>query len=131
MILVKLRLRHNSIRMRLTRPEVDALASGVTVEESVAFGPDSEAVLTYGVEGCDEASAIDARLAGNRVVVSLPRTAAVQWAAGDEVSIEFTKLIGDGAELNVLIEKDFACLNPRPGEDEADMFPNPNAETAC
>lgn len=131
MILVKLRLRHNSIRMRLTRPEVEALASCTAVEESVAFGSDLEAVLAYGIECSDETSAADARLAGNRVVVSLPRTAAVQWAAGDEVSIEFTKLIGDGAELNVLIEKDFACLNPRRGEDEADMFPNPNAETAC
>ncbi|MBX3266060.1 MAG: hypothetical protein KF831_05075 [Acidobacteria bacterium] len=128
---VKLRLRHNSIRMRLTRPEVEALASGTAVEESVAFGPGAEAVLAYGIECSDEASAADARFAGNRVVVSLPRTAAVHWAAGDEVSIEFTKMVGDGAELRVLIEKDFACLNPRRGEDEADMFPNPNAGTEC
>ena len=32
--------------------------------------------------------------------------------------------------LFVLIEKDFACTQPRPREDESDMFPNPNA-VAC
>ena len=128
---MKLRLRHNSIRMRLTRPEVDAVASGGAVEESVAFGPEAETVLTYELRCSDEASAADARFAGNRVVVSVPLPAAAEWAAGDEVSIEFAKAVGNGAELKVLIEKDFACLNPRRGEDEADMFPNPNAGAAC
>ena len=117
--------------MRLTRPEVETLASAGTIEESVAFGPAAEAVLTYELRCSDEGSATDARLAGNRVVISVPRPAAAEWAAGDEVSIEFTKAVGDGAELKVLIEKDFACLNPRRGEDEADMFPNPNAGAAC
>jgi hypothetical protein len=27
--------------------------------------------------------------------------------------------------LRILVEKDFACLAPREGEDESDMFPNP------
>jgi hypothetical protein len=32
--------------------------------------------------------------------------------------------------LNILVEKDFACLAPRAGEDERDMYPHPNADEA-
>jgi hypothetical protein len=28
--------------------------------------------------------------------------------------------------LQILVEKDFACLTPRKGEDDGDAFPNPN-----
>ncbi|MGH8167708.1 MAG: DUF7009 family protein [Woeseiaceae bacterium] len=31
----------------------------------------------------------------------------------------------DGDELSILVEKDFACLAPREGEDDSDKFPNP------
>jgi hypothetical protein len=30
------------------------------------------------------------------------------------------------AELRIVVEKDFACLTAREGEDESDNFPNPN-----
>jgi hypothetical protein len=31
------------------------------------------------------------------------------------------------AELRIVVEKDFACLTAREGEDESDNFANPNA----
>ena len=34
----------------------------------------------------------------------------------------------NGDVLSILVEKDFACLAPREGEDESDMFPHPGAE---
>jgi hypothetical protein len=33
-----------------------------------------------------------------------------------------------GADLNITLEKDFACLAPRAGEDESDNFPHPDAQ---
>ena len=33
----------------------------------------------------------------------------------------------DGDSLKILVEKDFACLVAREGEDESDMFPHPAA----
>jgi hypothetical protein len=30
--------------------------------------------------------------------------------------------------LGILVEKDFACLAPREGEDESDMYPHPEAK---
>lgn len=128
---MKLRIKGNSARLRLSRTEVGELAAGKDVSESIAFGPLPEDRLIYRVVVADDPSGIAAALSDGVITFTLPASAAREWAAGDEVSIEFTKMVGDGAELTVLIEKDFACLNPRRGEDEGDMFPNPNAGTAC
>jgi hypothetical protein len=40
------------------------------------------------------------------------------------------QVLDDGAKLTILVEKDFACLTPREGEDESDMFPNPDDDGA-
>ena len=34
--------------------------------------------------------------------------------------------VADGVVLRVLVEKDFACLTVREGEDDEDAFPNPH-----
>ena len=46
----------------------------------------------------------------------------------EQVAIAGEQRLDDGALLTLLVEKDFACLAPRPGEDESDMFPHPEAD---
>ncbi len=36
--------------------------------------------------------------------------------------------LDDGALLSILVEKDFACLAPREGEDDSDMYAHPEAD---
>ena len=56
----------------------------------------------------------------------------MQWADSEQVSIEAVQTIDDGSELKILVEKDFACLTPREGEDESDLFPHPEeGEANC
>jgi hypothetical protein len=50
------------------------------------------------------------------------------WAASELVSIDGEQGLDDGSVLRILVEKDFACLAPRAGEDESDMFPHPGSE---
>jgi hypothetical protein len=52
-----------------------------------------------------------------------------QWAESEKVSISSEQNLDDGEQLRILVEKDFACLAPRDGEDESDMFPNPDADS--
>ena len=52
-----------------------------------------------------------------------------QWAESENVSIASEQLLDDGGQLKILVEKDFACLAPREGEDESDMFPHPDADS--
>lgn len=128
---MKLRITGNTARLRLSQSEVNEVVAGRTVSDSIAFGPRPDERLSYRVVVADEASAIRGELSDKVITFFLPRNAAREWAAGDAVSIDAEQEVGGESTLRILIEKDFACLNPRRSEDEGDMFPNPNAGTAC
>jgi len=120
---VKLRIRGDSLRLRLTRAEVRSLRETGSVTEAVNFGP---SVLHYELRRA-EVDAPTARFEGDRIVVSLPRAQANAWAEGDAVGIAATQALAGDASLALLIEKDFQCLAPREGEQDVDAFPHPGA----
>ena len=120
---VKLRVRDNSIRLRLTRGEVDRMAAEGLVKASVPFsaGVSFDYVLESS-RACVDPSAF---LSNNVLTVSLPEESTRRWASSDAVSISAEQALDDGQSLKILVEKDFACLAPRDGEDESDMFEHP------
>jgi hypothetical protein len=69
-------------------------------------------------------------MSSNVLTVRVPHLDIVRWADSDQVTISADQKLGDGDTLAILVEKDFACLAPRDGEDESDMFPNPRADSA-
>lgn len=83
-----------------------------------------DARLDYRLEVAD-VETLTARLAAASLSITLPRRLAEPWYADGEVSVEGEQLCGDGRRLNILVEKDFACLIPREGEDQSDLFSNP------
>jgi hypothetical protein len=62
--------------------------------------------------------------------VRLPESLVLSWAATEQVSMAGEQALDEGRVLQILVEKDFACLAPREGEDESDMFPHPEADSA-
>ena len=66
----------------------------------------------------------------NEIRVRLPETVVLAWTATEQVSIEGDQVLDDGEKLSIVVEKDFACLAPRDGEDESDMYPHPEADGA-
>ena len=132
MILVmKLRVRQNLIRLRLTRSEVERVENEGSVSESIIFGPGPDRHLTYSLVSDASIDAVESDFRDGTIVVKVPKNRALQWCRSDEVGIEARVPISDAAALNVLIEKDFACLKARPGEDESDAFPNPAVSGTC
>ena len=123
---MKLRIKGNSIRLRLTQPEVQRIAAGETVREHVSFGSDMP-TFTYSLKVRSDETKVTARYQDHTVQVNLPAAVARTWATTEQVSIEETMLLSEQEELYVLIEKDFQCLHPRPNEDDQDHFPNPIA----
>jgi len=124
---VKLRIRDNSVRLRLTRGEVETLRQEGIVSARTGFpgGRDFQYVL----ESSPASVSLGAFLSDNVLTVRLPETTVLAWAATDQVSIEGEQLLNDGDKTTILVEKDFVCLAPREGEDESDMFPHPQAES--
>ncbi len=120
---MKLRIRDNSIRLRLTRAEVDTMGSDGLVKARLSM-PAGNA-LDYVLESSAATTKATARFADGALTVSLPASDVERWASSQEVSITADEALDDGNSLRILVERDFACLAPREGEDESDMFPHP------
>lgn len=108
-----------------------AFAKDGAIEERIDFGPSSKASLTYRLMRSEGSSDLSVNFADNALTVAVPASQADRWTSSDDVGIESQQSIGNSNSLSILIEKDFACLTPRAGEDDRDTFPNPAAGKAC
>ena len=124
---MKLRIRDNSVRLRLTRGEVDQLRDDGLVCARTTFPGGRE--FQYAVESSPASVKPGAFLSECVITVRLPETSVLAWANSEQVSITGEQLLDDD-KLVILVEKDFACLAPRDGEDESDMYPHPQASAA-
>jgi len=121
---MKLRIRDNSLRFRLTRTEVATLRSDGLIAATLNFP--GGASVEYVVESSPACVQPMAHYANNSIGLRLPESVVKEWADSDQVSISSEEALDGEDILILLIEKDFACLAVREGEDESDMFPNPN-----
>lgn len=129
---MKLRIRDNSVRLRLERGEVDVLRDQGLVSARTSFPGGVE--FHYAVESSPASVNPGAFFSEATLTVRLPETMVLGWANTAQVSITGEQRVDDGTVLSILVEKDFACLTPRDGENEADMFPHPEAasgEASC
>jgi len=122
---VKLRIRDNSVRIRLTQSEVDTLRSDGILSARTGFPGGRE--FQYVLESSPASVTPGAFFSDNVITVRLPETTVLAWASSEQVSIEGVQILDDGERLAILVEKDFSCLTPREGEDESDMYPHPEA----
>src|SRR4051794_37691671 len=120
---MKLRLRHNMVRLRLTQSEVAQLRDVGSVEEHVDFGPGSR--LTYRIDSSSDQVLPSAEFRNGNILLSVPRAMVNEWADSTQIGME-----SDGA-IRVLIEKDFKCLDPADPEENLDTFPNPLEGKIC
>jgi len=123
---MKLRIRKNSLRLRLQQHEVQQLVATGAVTDETCFG---DAALRCTIETSTSISAPCAHLASNTIRIRVPMSAVVQWSQSDQVGILAEQPTPAGPLL-ILIEKDFACLQPRDPalrEDDSDAFDNPHS----
>ena len=122
---MKLRVRDNSIRLRLTQTEVEQVRQDRFVRGRVPLAGNSH--FDYVLESSPGGAAPEVTLSGSELTVSIPESRVMDWSNSAEVSISAEQLLDGGRHLSILVEKDFACLAPREDEDEADMYPHPMA----
>lgn len=128
---MKLRIRGNSIRFRLTKEEVTRFGESGSVEDGIAFGTGADKILYYRLETSDNGEGVAADFENGRITVHIPQSEAERWTTTEEVGIEANHHLEDEQQLRILVEKDFACLKPRSGEDNADSFPHPQENAHC
>jgi hypothetical protein len=126
---VKLRIRGDTIRLRLNQTEVATLAERGRVDESTAIGPGANERIGYAIvmDGAGGTNLVASLASPFSLEVRVAPDVVRTWAGGEMVGIEGAQSAGDGRTLRILVEKDYACLKERPDEDDVDAFPNPKA----
>ena len=121
---MKLRIKGDSLRLRLARGEMRTLAERGEVEDGVAFP--GGAALRYRVRLDNNKQEISVSYNSNLIEILVPRALSERWCGTELVTLSATETIATG-ELRIVLEKDWACLAPREGEDESDNFPHPRS----
>ena len=117
---MKLRIKGNSVRIRLSVTEVQLLSSGMQLQEITRFG-DSQ--LVYAVQPVD-AENMHATFSNNKITLQVPSVYLQGWPSNSVVGFEELVNVGGGDTLHLLLEKDFKCLDVSE-EDQSDFFENP------
>lgn len=121
---MKLRLHKNSIRLRLSQPEVEKIGKGLALMETLETSLDGISNFSYCLQPMAYCEEIGAEFEQNILKISLPMDQAEAWAKTDNVGITHVT----NNRVTILIEKDFQCLHQRPGEDESQNFSHPLAD---
>jgi hypothetical protein len=130
LLIVKLRLQFNSVRFRLKRGEVEQLARTGRVEEKILVGSGDDETFDYVLESTAAVSSPRATVTARGIIVQVPSGEVMKWASTDQVGIEGRQPADNETSLQILIEKDFACIDGN-DEENADTFPNPLAGLKC
>lgn len=127
---MKIRIKGNSLRLRLSQTELKTLDEDGMVSEAIAFGPGQ--TLVYRLEYSAATEVTKAVYANHQILVILPQKEMTEWINSNQISIMASQSNGTGEALSLLIEKDFRCLTERPHENEEDLFPHPKeGEVEC
>ena len=127
---MKLRIKGNSLRLRVTPSEVRQLLRNGVIREHVQLSANPKDRLTYAVRSSLSGAATTVAYQLGIVTVCVPEIQLEKWAGSEDVGVYAHVALGDAPGLSVAIEKDFACLD-RSDADNEDTFPNPNRAAAC
>jgi hypothetical protein len=119
---MKIRIKDNSLRYRLTKSEVQILCSTGELHASTDFGVSR---FYYSIKVQEQVNELDAEFVGDCITLFFSKTEAASWTNSDRITYKCRKTWAKGSELSLLLEKDFVCLD-HTEEDQSDNFPNPN-----
>jgi hypothetical protein len=118
---MKIRIRENTMRIRITQSELKELSNGMALSSTLHFPGGGR--LSYTVTPSQEETT-QVEMKDQHILVHLGLL--------DHQTIMDPSIVGvqsmhqtSERPFELLIEKDFSCLHPRAGED-VDTFPNPN-----
>jgi hypothetical protein len=113
---MKIRIKGNSLRYRLSKTEVELFIKEGYIQECIYFGA---IPLVYALRST-LGGELNATFYNNKITLLMPDTMVNAWANTECVGFE-----SNTTALYLLVEKDFMCLD-NVLEDQSDNYPNPN-----
>ena len=124
---MKIRIKSNSIRYRLTKTEVETFCKTGIYKETTDFG---HSMFTYVLKAKKGIGTLEASFEENTITLYLSDKKLSAWATPDRIGFSNTLDLPNGKQLSLLLEKDFACLD-NTIEDQSDNYPNPKSGTSA
>jgi len=121
---MKLRIKDNSLRFRISQSELASLVDSGRTEKTIYFASDGDSRLTYALECRPSSNHATLLYQPGRITVVLSRDEVKAWGESEQVGIYATVDVCPHGTLDILVEKDFACLDLSDAENR-DTFPNP------
>ncbi|HQW83921.1 MAG TPA: hypothetical protein PK987_05660 [Ferruginibacter sp.] len=118
---MKLRIKANSIRIRLTKTEVSKLATAGYVQEETIFPGKT---FIYALKTMNNVTTLTATFTDNQITMLVPQLFATTWPQNEIVGIDAEMIVNENKKLYLLLEKDFVCLDDS-HEDQSDNYDNP------
>lgn len=119
---MKIRIKGNSLRLRLSKTDVARITTVGYLEERTLFGPRT---FIYALQRTDEGDALTADFDGGKITMYVPQSLIIDWEVNDVITFENSMEVSDSEQLHLLLEKDFQCID-NSIEDQSDNFVNPN-----
>ncbi len=120
---MKIRIKGNSVRIRLSRSEVDQLAATGYIEERTEF---ADGVFLYTLQSKNGIDNLDAGFSNGNMAIYVPAAICTEWAKNETVGYSNNIALPTGNSLFLLLEKDFKCIDADVTEDQSDNFENPS-----
>jgi len=115
---MKIRIKGNSLRYRLTKSDIYRLAQEGYLEDKTNFG---RRELIYVIQKTNNKE-LSAFFDDNVICLQVPGAMIEELNNTDKIGFE-----GKQGDLFLLVEKDFTCLE-NVDEDQSDNYPNPLAD---
>ncbi|SRR5258708_814702 len=114
---MKIRIKGNKLRYRLTKSDISGLADNGYLQEQTDF-PGQSLIYTLKTIAADTLSA---EFVNNTITIFIPEQMVDELINTEKVGFE-----NKSSHLQLLVEKDFTCLD-NVEEDQSDNYPNPLA----
>ncbi len=118
---MKIRIKGNSIRIRLSKSETALFAAKGYLEERTDFGNSD---FIYTVKSTED-NIMSADFINGNITMHVPRHLITQWIASNLVALDYNMPVNNDKTLYLILEKDFKCIDAVITEDQSDYFENP------
>lgn len=118
---MKIRIKGNSVRFRLTKTEVQSLCERGISREKTTF---NESNFVYAVKVSDKYDNLHASFLNLGIILFLPQTILSDWYLNEQVGFYHSQTLESGQKLELKLEKDFVCMD-KTTENQSDNYPNP------
>ena len=118
---MKLRIYNNSIRIRLSKPEVEQFCRDKNLRDHISFPGNN---FSYALQVLPGMTEFAADFAQGTMTITVPEAVIQNWDTSEETGFQATVDSGKGELLRLIIEKDFKCKENNL-EDQSQNYDNP------